>query len=359
MKIVITGGGTGGHVVPNLAVIDELKKHFQDADLLYIGSGAKIEKDLVQNKIPYKSVLCGKLRRYYSLKNILDLIKIPLGIIQSLFILLKFRPKLIFGKGGYVSIPVVIAGFILRIPVIIHESDMHPGLANRILARFAKKIAVAFPNTKGNFKEKFHKKIVFLGNPIREEVFQGNPEKARKYFNLNEQQPVIFVTGGSQGAKSLNHKIAEIVSGLVVDFQIIHQYGNSPISFEHPNYHAYDFLSKEMADAYAVSDLVISRAGANTIFEITSLGKPCILVPLSSKVSRGDQIENANFVKENVDIEVLDEDKITPIILERIIRDLLEDEERLKNISEKLQKIFPKNAAQKIVNLINDTCSFS
>ncbi|MFC1686666.1 undecaprenyldiphospho-muramoylpentapeptide beta-N-acetylglucosaminyltransferase [Patescibacteria group bacterium] len=352
MKIVITGGGTGGHVVPNLAVIDEIKKRYPDADLLYIGSGAEIEKKLIKDKIPYKQVPCGKLRRYFSFSNIIDLIKIPFGILKSLFILIRFRPKVIFGKGGYVSVPVVIAGFILRIPTVIHESDIHPGLANRILARFVKQVAVAFPNTKENFKKSFRHKVITIGNPIRKEILRGDLKNGQKFFNLNQEQAVIFITGGSQGAKSLNFKIAEIIESLVVDFQVIHQYGNSPIAFKHPNYHPYNFLGKEMADAYTVSDLVISRAGANTVFEIAALGKPCIFIPLSKKVSRGDQILNANFIKEKSNTPVLEEENLSPVLLERTIRGLLEDEDELKEISMKMKNIFPTDAAKKIVDLI-------
>lgn len=350
MKIVITGGGTGGHVVPNLAVIEELKKRFPDADLLYIGSGAEIEEKLI--KIPYKKVPCGKLRRYFSFSNFIDLIKVPFGILKSLFILISFRPKVIFGKGGYVSVPVVIAGFILRVPTIIHESDIHPGLANRILARFAKQVAVAFPNTKENFKKSFRHKVITVGNPVRKEIFKGDHKNGQKFFNLNQEQAVIFITGGSQGAKNLNLKIAEIIENLVVDFQVIHQYGNSPIAFKHPNYHPYDFLGKEMADAYAVSDLVVSRAGANSVFEIAALGKPCIFIPLSKKASRGDQILNANFIKEKSNTPVLEEDDLSPVLLERTIRGLLEDEDELNKISIKMKKIFPTDAAKKIVDLI-------
>lgn len=352
MKIVITGGGTGGHVIPNLAVVAELKKRYPDADLLYIGSGAEIEEKLVKDKIPYRKVACGKLRRYFSLLNFWDLVKIPFGVLQSLFILIKFRPKIIFGKGGYVSVPVVIAGSILGIPTVIHESDIHPGLANRILARFVKKIAIAFPDAKKNFKEKLRSKIVTVGNPIRKEILRGDIKRAQKFFNLNQEQAVIFITGGSQGAKSLNLKIAEILPHLVVDFQVIHQYGKSPIIFKHPNYHAYDFLGKEMADAYVIADLLISRAGANAIFEIAALGKPCIFIPLSLKVSRGDQLLNANFVKEKTGVPVLEQDDLSAVQLERVIRGLLEDEEELEKISGKMKTIFPTDAAKKIVDLI-------
>ncbi len=352
MKIVITGGGTGGHVIPNLAVIAEIKKRFPDADLLYLGSGLDIEKKLIPKNIVYKKIFCGKLRRYFSLFNVIDFLKLPIGIIQSFFILAKFKPAIIFAKGGYVSIPPVIAGRILKIPAIIHESDIIPGLANRIIARFACKIAVAFPNAKEHFKPELRTEVVICGNPIRPEIFRGDRKRAVQFFHLNEEQPVIFITGGSQGAENLNQKVLEILPNLVSDYQIIHQYGNSPIKFEHPNYHGFDFLQKEIADAYAVADIVIARAGANTVFEIAALGKPVIFVPLSLKSSRGDQIKNAQFIKENAEIIILPDDELTGVILERKIRDLLNDEARLERVSEQLKKIFPTDAAEKIVNLI-------
>ncbi len=352
MRIVITGGGTGGHVIPNLAVIEEIKKFFPDVLLLYLGSGLDIEKKLIPKDVAYRRILCGKLRRYFSFFNLIDLLKLPIGIIQSFFILARFKPKVIFAKGGYVSIPPVIAGKFLKIPVIIHESDITPGLANRILAHYASKIAVAFPITKRYLKKKLRTKVVVCGNPIRKEIFNGDRRKASRFFRLNSEQPVILVTGGSTGARNLNLKLLEILPNLVSNYQIIHQYGQSPIKFNHPNYHGFNFLQKEIADAYAAADIVIARAGANTIFEIAALGKPAILVPLSLKASRGDQIKNANFIKENADIVVIPDNELTGIVLERKIRDLLTDGERLESVSRDLKKIFPTDCAKKIVSLI-------
>ena len=246
--------------------------------------------------IPYKSVLCGKLRRYFSVDNLIDIFKIPVGIVQAYFILRKFRPEVVFSKGGFVSVPVVIAARWLGATVIIHESDVRPGLANRICARYADKVCVSFEETK-KYLLKYARKIVYTGNPVRKSIMDGEVEKGYKFTGLDKHRPVVLVMGGSQGAQQINDLVNGGMNELLKRFQIVHirGRGNLDIGLHKKGYVQYEFLDEQMKDVYAISELVISRGGANSLAEIAALKKKALVIPLGTEASRGDQIENAQI----------------------------------------------------------------
>ena len=308
-KIILTGGGTAGHVTPNIALIPSLKNlGFQ---IKYIGSEGGMEQKLVEEAgLDYVGIASGKLRRYFSWKNFSDPFRVLKGYFQAKKIIRKFQPDVVFSKGGFVSVPVVFAAHKYKIPVIIHESDMTPGLANRLAIKKATKVCHNFPETAAHLGEK----AVHTGSPIRAELFAGNKITALDICNFSANKPVIMVTGGSLGAENVNRLVREALPELLRDFQIAHLCGKGKIDESLLNlqgYAQFEYISEEMKDFFAMADLIISRAGANSICEISALKKPNILIPLSAKVSRGDQILNAKSYKKQGFSEVLDEDIAT------------------------------------------------
>lgn len=264
---------------------------------MYIGSANGVEKSMVEKAgIPYRSVACGKFRRYFSVKNFIDIWKIPIGIFHAFLILRKFRPAVVFSKGGFVSVPVVIAAYWQHIPVIVHESDVRPGLANRVCAKYADKICVSFEETK-KYLKKYARKIVFTGNPIRKSVLDGVIERGYKFTGLDKYRPVVLVMGGSQGAEQINKLVRDGLDELLKKFQVVHicGRGNLDIGLHKRGYAQYEFLDEQMKDVYAISELVISRGGANSLAEIAALKKKALIIPLGTMASRGDQIENAEI----------------------------------------------------------------
>lgn len=302
IKIIITGGGTAGHVMPALAIIEDLKK--KNVEILYIGSKTGMEKELILKQgIEYRSISTGKLRRYWSWRNIIDPFKIFWGICQSKLIIFRWKPDVVFSKGGYVGLPVIIASYILRKPIIEHESDIKLGLANRFGLRLVKKIAVSFPVEE--YPNIPARKIIYTGNPLRKIISNGTREKGRALYQLTNDFPVLLIAGGSQGARNINDKIMENLVELLSRVQIIHIVGHLdfprfkgfkeklPAELKN-NYKIYQFLEDGMSDAIAAADIVVSRAGANMIFEAAALKKPTILIPLE-----GHQNQNANFMVEH------------------------------------------------------------
>lgn len=276
-------------------------------DLLYVGSKDGVEKKMAKDfGLKYRGVSCGKLRRYLSWANFRDMMKVPVGVLQALFILKKFKPDVIFSKGGYVSVPVAIAGWVLRVPVICHESDLRPGLANKICFKFAHKICVSFEESL-DFVNK--KKAVFTGNPVRNEVLKGSKQKGWEFSGFDGANPVILVMGGSQGARQINELVEASLSYLTKEYQILHVRGrgNLNIKLTHKNYKQYEYISDELADVYAISDLVVSRGGANSLAELGLLKKKAIILPLGMNVSRGDQIENATIFSRKFGWSILNE----------------------------------------------------
>lgn len=303
----MAGGGTGGHITPNIAVLEQLDSRIKHPDVIYIGSRQGMEAVLIPAKgWKFKAISCGKLRRYFSWENFLDIFRTLAGIVQSLWIVIRFRPNVIFCKGGYVSFPVAIAGGMLRIPVIIHESDLEMGLANSMAARFARIICVSFPETAEKWRD--NKRVVLTGNPVRRDLLEGSTEMGYAYFDFKPDKKVMLVMGGSQGAQSINCMLRRNLPKLLNTFQVIHICGKGNLDEKctREGYFQVEYLEDELKDVYAITDLVISRAGANSLAEIEALGLPAILVPLVLG-SRGDQVKNAlSFAKHHPSLVIKD-----------------------------------------------------
>ena len=364
MRIVLTAGGTGGHLYPLLAVASELKKivgEKDDVEFLFLGPKGELEKEVMDKEfIPSKLVLSGKFRRYFSLQNFIDLFKIPIGIIQSLWHLLIFMPDVVFAKGGYATVPVVISAWIYRIPVIIHESDVMPGIANRFLSKMAKRVAISFPAAFNFFPKE---KTVLTGIPIRRELIGGDKEKAKELFHLSLGKEVILVVGGSQGSRVINQAIVNALPSLLHRFEIIHITGKNeyePVIHEaarvgikagRRGYHPYPFLKEELPHAFKVADLVISRAGASLIAEIAANGKPSILVPLKTAANNHQQA-NAFSVAQAGAAVMLEQDNLGENILMEKVKEILDNKEERYEISERIKKFYNSQAAEKIAEEI-------
>ena len=318
-KIVMTGGGTAGHVTPNIALMPALKE--EEYDIHYIGSYTGIEKDLIEAQgIPYTGISSGKLRRYFDLKNISDPFRVIKGYAQALGLMHKLKPDLVFSKGGFVSVPVVLAAKTCGIPAIIHESDITPGLANKIAIKGAKKVCCNFPET---LKYLPSDKAVLTGSPIRRELLSGNKENAYKLCAFPvEKKPVLLIIGGSLGSRAINEAVRKVLPELLKDFHIIHLCGKGNLDESLTGtcgYAQFEYASAELTDMLALADIAISRAGANSICELLALHKPNILIPLSAAASRGDQILNANsFEKQGFSYVIKEEDVTDDVLLSAV-----------------------------------------
>lgn len=323
-RIILTGGGTAGHVTPNIALLPRLRE--LQYDIHYIGSYNGIEKELIaKQQIPYHGISSGKLRRYFSLKNFTDPFRVLKGFNEANHLIKTLKPDVIFSKGGFVSVPVVIAGKRNHVPVIIHESDMTPGLANRISIPSAYKVCCNFPETLKALPED---KAVLTGSPIRQELLTGDPEKARAFCGFTDNKPVILVIGGSLGATAVNQVVRAILPELLKEFQVIHLCGKGKLDTSLSNLEGYvqfEYIQDELRHLFALSDIVISRAGANAICELLALQKPNILIPLSASASRGDQILNARSFERQGFSKVLEEETLTNELLLKSIRELYEN----------------------------------
>lgn len=349
-RIVLTGGGTAGHVTPNIALLPSLKE--AGYEVFYIGSYNGIEKKLIEDMdIPYYAISSGKLRRYKSIKNFSDPFRVLNGYRQSLGLMNKIKPDIIFSKGGFVSVPVVLAAKNKKIPVIIHESDMTPGLANKIAMRSASKICCNFPETVQYLPKE---KAVLTGSPIRHELLLGNKVAGLNLCHFTSDKPIIMVVGGSTGAVHVNTAVRAILPELLKNFQVVHLCGKGKMDDNFKNidgYIQFEYISKEMRDLFAMSDVVISRAGANAICELLALKKPNLLIPLSANASRGDQILNANSFKDNGYSKVLLEEDMTPESLLSAIQELYENRfEYINNMAISQQG----DAINKIMDLITE-----
>lgn len=326
-RIVLTGGGTAGHVTPNIALIPTLQK--EGYEIHYIGSYDGIERKLIEEMgIPYYGISSGKLRRYFDFKNFSDPFKVIKGYNEAKKLLKKLDPNIIFSKGGFVTVPVVIAAKRLGIPAIIHESDMTPGLANKLAIPSATKICCNFPETMKYLPEG---KSVLTGSPIRRELMDGSKEKALRFLGFDSDKPVIMIIGGSLGSVAINNAIRGNLDALLEKFQIVHLCGEGKLdtSLESKKgYRQFEYIKKELADIFALSDVVISRAGANAICELLALRKPNILIPLSAAASRGDQILNArSFEKQNFSV-VIEEEQLTNESLSAAIKEVYAHKEK-------------------------------
>lgn len=348
-KIIMTGGGTAGHVTPNLALVPGLKE--RGFEIKYIGSRDGIEKEIIKDAgIPYYEISSGKLRRYFDIKNFSDPFKVMKGILEAKKILNKEKPDIIFSKGGFVAVPVIMAATLNKIPVISHESDLTPGLANKISAPFCDKLCVTFRESLNYVKDN---KGVLTGTPIRKEMLEGSALKGRNICGFSNDKEIMLVIGGSLGAKNINDEVRGNIKELTKDFNIIHICGKNNVDSNLLNidgYIQFEYVKEELPHLLKVSDFVISRAGANVIFELLALKKPTLLIPLSKKSSRGDQVLNAaSFEREGYSI-VLDEDEMLEQhnLIEKIDELKMRKETLLTNMSKSTMK----NGVDKILDVI-------
>lgn len=327
-RIVLTGGGTAGHVTPNLALIPKL---LEDGwEVHYIGADESVEQKLIQavGDVQFHCISCGKLRRYFDVRNFSDPFRVVKGVFQATGILRKLKPDVVFSKGGFVSVPVVYAAKLNGVPVVIHESDMTPGLANKLSIPFARAVLCTFPEA----AKLVGQKGIYTGTPIRPEILNGNRERGLKNFGLKDGRPVLMMTGGSTGAQSVNRALREALPKLLDSFQVLHLCGpgNLDEALEGtPGYVQFEYLDREMADAYASANILVSRAGSNTLCEILALRKPSLLIPYPLEASRGDQIENARSFEARGLCHVLLQEEMTPDTLAAAAVDLYHDRGRL------------------------------
>jgi UDP-N-acetylglucosamine--N-acetylmuramyl-(pentapeptide) pyrophosphoryl-undecaprenol N-acetylglucosamine transferase len=346
MKILLAGGGTGGHILPLVAIIREMRRIYNKNDLEFFYIGQKDEFGLIllqEEGVEIKTIFAGKIRRYFSLQNIIDIaFKIPLGIIQSFFLLIKISPNIVVSKGGSGSFAITYSAKLLKIPVIIHESDIVPGLSNQFASHWAKKVLVSFPKT-----EFFDlSKVILAGNPIRKEILEGDIQQAKEIFNLTLEKPIILILGGSQGSQTINDFILLILNNLLQNFEIIHISGQKNFNgiksesevvinkdFE-KYYHVAGFLNEQqLKHAYACANLIISRSGSGSIFEIAALGKPSILVPLPSAAA-DHQSKNAYAYANTGASLVIEEANLIPNFFMEKINYLFTGTERLQEMSD-------------------------
>ena len=309
-KIILTGGGTAGHVTPNLALLPGLQA--RGYEIRYIGSYHGIERKLIENAgIPYDGISSGKLRRYFDLKNFTDPFRVIKGYAEAVSLMRKYRPDVVFSKGGFVSVPVVLAAKLFKIPTIIHESDMTPGLANKICMPSAAKISCNFPDTLQYLPKD---KAVLSGSPIRKELLEGDRLIGLQYAGLSANKPVILVIGGSLGSVAVNKAVRSILPKLLETYQVIHICGKGNLDeslIGREGYVQYEYVDAPLRHLFAAADMIVSRAGANSICEILALRKPHILIPLSAAASRGDQILNARSFEKQGFSTVLEEEAVT------------------------------------------------
>lgn len=362
MKIVFTGGGTAGHILPNIALIEEILATRPSWSVVYLGSKGGLEKELLSGyAVPFYSIYTGKLRRYFSLQNVLDGFKFIAGIVQSLWYLYKIKPAVIFSKGGYVGLPVTIAAKALKVPVIVHESDLSPGLANRLAFPWAAKILLAFqpevPTTKAALKAKT--KVV--GLPMRQ-GFKHEGLKASSadyWFNASAStKPMLLIFGGSLGAAAINEAVRTILPQLLKSFRVLHVCGHNGVdaTLNDPDYKQYEFIGKLFPAAIKAADVIVSRAGATSIYEFLYLNKLHILVPLETNSSRGDQLINARYFENKGSSVVLKQGEWLnkPTLL---LEKLAYLKEHQQQIQDALHKLSFKDATPDILDIIAQTAS--
>lgn len=325
-RIILTGGGTAGHVTPNIALLPRLKE--LQYDIHYIGSYNGIEKELIEQfGIPYHGISTGKLRRYFSVQNFTDPFRVVKGLKEARDLIKILKPDIVFSKGGFVSVPVVLAAKHKKVPTIIHESDMTPGLANKISLSSATKVCCNFPETLEHLPEG---KAVLTGSPIRQELLSGDRYQALEFLHFTSDKPVIMVVGGSLGAVAVNEAVRSILPELLRSFQVIHLCGKGKVDESLKNLNGYaqfEYIKEELRHLFALTDIVISRAGANAICELLALHKPNLLIPLSASSSRGDQILNARSFERQGFSMVLEEEELTDEILLGAINNLYKNKD--------------------------------
>ena len=349
-RIVLTGGGTAGHVTPNLAIAPFLRE--SGYELFYIGSKRGIEKTLVEKAgIPYTGIASGKLRRYLDLKNVTDILRVAKGLGDAFAVIARLRPGLVFSKGGFVTVPVVIAAKMLKAKVIIHESDMTPGLANKISLRFADRVCVNFPETINHVPSG---KGVLTGTPIRPEIYQGSIDEATKICGFHDSKPVLLIMGGSQGSVVINECVRNILPQLTKSFNVIHLCGanNKQHDLDMRGYLQFEYVTWELPHLLAYAEVVVSRAGANSISEFLALRRPNLLIPLSLNASRGDQILNARSYEQQGFSMVLDEDAMNPESLKAKIDQLYINR---KEFSKRMEESAISDGTKDVLKIIKES----
>jgi len=350
-KIVLTGGGTAGHVTPNIALLPKLKE--AGYEIYYIGSYEGIERKLIESySIPYYGISAGKLRRYFDIKNFSDPFKVIKGYGQAVSILKKLKPNVVFSKGGFVSVPVVMAAKHCKIPAIIHESDMTPGLANKLAIPSATKVCCNFPETLQYLPEG---KAVLTGSPIRSELLKGDKVQALNFIgNFTVEKPTLMVIGGSIGSVVINDAVRAALPELLKEYQVVHLCGKGNLDPElegKDGYVQYEYIKDQLNDLFALADIVVSRAGANAICELLALKKPNILIPLSAAASRGDQILNARSFEKQGFSYVIEEESLTKDVLIKAIYTVSEKKNDYRKVMESSSQM---DSVSKIFELINN-----
>jgi UDP-N-acetylglucosamine--N-acetylmuramyl-(pentapeptide) pyrophosphoryl-undecaprenol N-acetylglucosamine transferase len=344
----MTGGGSAGHVTPNLALVPSLKK--SGYDIRYIGSKDGIEKGIIESeKIKYFGISSGKLRRYFDIKNFTDPFNVIKGIFEAKKIIKVEKPNIVFSKGGFVSVPVVIAAKLCKVPVITHESDYSPGLANKISMPFCNKVCVTFPESLKKIKKD---KGVLTGTPIREALFKGNKAKGLKICGFSNDKPILLIIGGSLGSVTINETIRSCIDDILIEYNIIHICGKGNIDKNLKNkegYKQFEYVNDELTHLMYAADVVISRAGANAIFELLALKKPNILIPLSKKSSRGDQILNADSFSRNGYSLVIHEEALSKELLLQKLKEMSNNKDKFINAMNNCEI---DNGVKNIVNVI-------
>lgn len=351
-RIILTGGGTAGHVTPNIALLPKLKE--LGYDIQYIGSYNGIEKELIEPfGIPYHGISSGKLRRYFDVKNFTDPFRVLKGFSEAKKLIRELKPDVIFSKGGFVSVPVVLAGKRYKVPTIIHESDMTPGLANKLSIPSATKVCCNFPETLENLPKE---KAILTGSPIRQELLTGNAAAAKTFCGFTSDKPVILVIGGSLGSVVVNTAVREALPTLLETFNIVHLCGKGKLDEslkDTSGYAQFEYIKNELRDIFALSDIVISRAGANAICELLALHKPNLLIPLSANASRGDQILNANsFAKQGFSLVLEEKELNKDTLLANVQRLYAERDTFMQAMDASSQH----NSIDTIIKLIEEAC---
>jgi UDP-N-acetylglucosamine--N-acetylmuramyl-(pentapeptide) pyrophosphoryl-undecaprenol N-acetylglucosamine transferase len=355
--VFFTGGGTGGHVYPGIAVYESFLRLAFAQDLsirgVWIGSKRGIEREIAESKgIRYIGIPSGKLRRYFSISNLIDIFKVFLGVVSAYLVIKRFRPVALFSKGGYVSVPPVIGAWLAKVPVITHESDLDPGLATRINARFACKVILSYDETRDFFAASLKPKLIAAGNPVRHEVLSGNPDRGKRMFSFTSDKPIVLVLGGSQGAREVNTLLWQALPLLQKKWNVVHQTGSDesgPPSGD--GYRRYDYIHDGYADVITSASLVICRAGATTLWELAALRKPSILMPLGAEVSRGDQIRNAElFIRHGASYILKTGDPVTELV--KYTDQFISEPNNLDRMGEAAASIYKPGAAEKIATIL-------
>ena len=373
-KICFTGGGTGGHIYPGLAVLDELRVKFQENNIslytIWIGCSKGMDKNIVSKAKDMKNEPCvnkfygipsGKLRRYFSFKNISDIFKIIGGFFTSLIIMVKEKPAVLFSKGGFVSVPPCLAAKILKIPVYTHECDFTLGLANKINLKSASKMFVSYEETKNLLSQNDKKKVIVSGNPVRPVFYNADIQQGFNFLGIkNKSKPILLVVGGSSGARQINQLVYDNIDFLCENFIVVHQTGlvnttqekSQELVQNYSDYHPYDFIYEQMPNVVAASDIVMGRAGANSIWEAAVLLKPMLLIPLCGHGTRGDQVDNAKFFEEKKAAKVLIGQEVSKERLVVSLKELLDEKNRLELQNNLKQMIGNKKPANIIAEYI-------